>query len=71
MPKLLHLHPRYFTRAHLCHAHPGRQCQREHWCGHGREHAFGGFKQSGWGHENGREGIEAYTSLKSVTVKLH
>jgi phenylacetaldehyde dehydrogenase len=31
---------------------------------------FGGFKQSGWGHENGREGIEAYTSLKSVTVKL-
>ncbi|MFK0083119.1 aldehyde dehydrogenase family protein [Glutamicibacter sp. NPDC090743] len=31
---------------------------------------FGGFKQSGWGAENGREGIEAYTSLKSVTVKL-
>lgn len=31
---------------------------------------FGGFKQSGWGHENGREGIEAYTSIKSVTVKL-
>lgn len=31
---------------------------------------FGGFKQSGWGHENGREGIEAYTSVKSVTVKL-
>lgn len=31
---------------------------------------FGGFKQSGWGHENGREGIEAYTSLKSVTVKI-
>ena len=31
---------------------------------------FGGFKQSGWGHENGREGIEAFTSIKSVTVKL-
>lgn len=31
---------------------------------------FGGFKQSGWGHENGREGIEAYTSLKSVTIRL-
>lgn len=31
---------------------------------------FGGFKQSGWGHENGREGIEAYTSIKSVTIKL-
>lgn len=31
---------------------------------------FGGFKQSGWGHENGREGIEAFTTIKSVTVKL-
>lgn len=31
---------------------------------------FGGFKSSGWGYENGREGIEAYTSLKSVAVKL-
>ena len=31
---------------------------------------FGGFKQSGWGQENGREGIEAFTSIKSVTVKL-
>lgn len=31
---------------------------------------FGGFKSSGWGHENGREGVEAYTTLKSVAVKL-
>jgi phenylacetaldehyde dehydrogenase len=29
---------------------------------------FGGFKQSGWGRENGREGIEAYTELKSVAM---
>jgi phenylacetaldehyde dehydrogenase len=31
---------------------------------------LGGFKQSGWGRENGRAGIEAYTELKSVTVAL-
>ncbi|WP_430296635.1 aldehyde dehydrogenase family protein [Sinomonas sp. B1-1] len=31
---------------------------------------FGGFKMSGWGRENGREGIEAYTELKTVTVRL-
>lgn len=31
---------------------------------------FGGFKSSGWGYENGREGVEAYTTLKSVAVKL-
>ncbi|MCC8395856.1 aldehyde dehydrogenase family protein [Paraburkholderia sp. MMS20-SJTR3] len=31
---------------------------------------FGGFKQSGWGRENGREGLEAYTELKSVAVDL-
>lgn len=31
---------------------------------------FGGFKASGWGRENGREGIEAYTELKSVMVAL-
>jgi phenylacetaldehyde dehydrogenase len=29
---------------------------------------FGGFKQSGWGRENGRAGIEAYTELKSVAM---
>lgn len=28
----------------------------------------GGFKQSGWGRESGRAGIEAYTELKSVLV---
>lgn len=31
---------------------------------------FGGYKQSGWGRENGREGIEAYTEIKSVSVAL-
>jgi tetratricopeptide (TPR) repeat protein len=31
---------------------------------------FGGYKQSGWGRENGREGVEAYTELKSVSVAL-
>lgn len=31
---------------------------------------FGGFKMSGWGRENGREGIEAYTELKTVTVRI-
>jgi phenylacetaldehyde dehydrogenase len=29
---------------------------------------FGGFKQSGWGRENGRAGIEAYTEIKSVAM---
>lgn len=31
---------------------------------------FGGYKQSGWGRENGREGVEAFTELKSVIVEL-
>jgi phenylacetaldehyde dehydrogenase len=31
---------------------------------------FGGFKQSGWGRERGREVLELYTELKSVAVKL-
>lgn len=31
---------------------------------------FGGFKASGWGYENGREGVEAYTTLKSIAIKL-
>ncbi|RMF05189.1 MAG: aldehyde dehydrogenase family protein [Chloroflexi bacterium] len=30
---------------------------------------FGGFKQSGFGRDNGREVIEAYTEVKSVWVK--
>jgi phenylacetaldehyde dehydrogenase len=31
---------------------------------------FGGYKQSGWGRENGRLGIEAYTEVKSVAIAL-
>ena len=31
---------------------------------------FGGFKESGLGRENGAEGIEAYTEVKTVTMAL-
>jgi len=31
---------------------------------------FGGMKQSGWGRENGREGIEQYLETKSVSIRL-
>jgi acyl-CoA reductase-like NAD-dependent aldehyde dehydrogenase len=31
---------------------------------------FGGYKQSGWGRENGYEGLLAYTELKSVVCRL-
>jgi phenylacetaldehyde dehydrogenase len=31
---------------------------------------FGGFKQSGWGRERGREVLELYTELQSVAVRL-
>jgi phenylacetaldehyde dehydrogenase len=31
---------------------------------------FGGMKQSGWGRENGREGVESFTELKSVAIHL-
>jgi phenylacetaldehyde dehydrogenase len=31
---------------------------------------FGGMKQSGWGRENGREGVESFTELKSVAIDL-
>lgn len=31
---------------------------------------FGGFKESGLGREQGREGVEAYTELKSVIIAL-
>jgi phenylacetaldehyde dehydrogenase len=31
---------------------------------------FGGYKQSGWGRENGVEGVHAYTELKSVIMAI-
>jgi phenylacetaldehyde dehydrogenase len=31
---------------------------------------FGGFKQSGFGREHGRSGVELYTELKSVCVAI-
>ena len=31
---------------------------------------FGGYKQSGWGREFGREGLDLYLETKAVTVKL-
>ena len=31
---------------------------------------LGGYKASGWGRENGRAGVEAYTELKAVSVAL-
>ncbi|WP_263144941.1 aldehyde dehydrogenase family protein [Pseudomonas sp. RIT-PI-AD] len=31
---------------------------------------FGGFKQSGWGRERGREALDIYSELKSVAINL-
>ena len=31
---------------------------------------FGGFKQSGWGRECGREGVEAFLETKAVAIRL-
>jgi len=36
----------------------------------GADLPVGGYKQSGWGRENGRDGIEAYTEVKSVAIAL-
>jgi phenylacetaldehyde dehydrogenase len=30
----------------------------------------GGYKQSGWGRELGRTGVELYTELKAVAIAL-
>lgn len=32
---------------------------------------FGGYKQSGWGREMGREALEIYTEVKAVCTRLH
>jgi phenylacetaldehyde dehydrogenase len=31
---------------------------------------FGGYKNSGLGREHGREGVEAYTEIKTVSITL-
>jgi aldehyde dehydrogenase (NAD+) len=31
---------------------------------------FGGFKQSGWGYENGAEGLDGYLRTKTVLAQL-
>jgi hypothetical protein len=31
---------------------------------------FGGYNQSGWGREFGKEGLDLYLDTKAVTVKL-
>jgi aldehyde dehydrogenase (NAD+) len=31
---------------------------------------FGGFKQSGWGYENGQDGLEGYLKNKTVWAQL-
>jgi phenylacetaldehyde dehydrogenase len=36
----------------------------------GADLPVGGFRQSGWGRENGHDGIAAYTEIKSVAVVL-
>ena len=32
--------------------------------------SYGGYGQSGWGRENGKEGIEAFLETKSVSIAL-
>ena len=46
----------------------GRSC-KYHFAG-GPELPLGGFKQSGWGREAGKYGVEEYTQIKSVHIEL-
>jgi phenylacetaldehyde dehydrogenase len=32
---------------------------------------LGGYKQSGWGRENGEQGLSLYLELKTVTARIH
>jgi len=59
--------------------YPHAQARRQDQGGHGlgqlpRRHrsgaALGGYKQSGLGREQGRQGVEAYTELKTVIIEL-
>ncbi len=36
----------------------------------GPELPIGGFKQSGWGREAGKYGVEEYTQIKSVHIEI-
>lgn len=36
----------------------------------GADLPVGGYRQSGWGRENGRDGVEAYTEVKAVAIAL-
>lgn len=38
------------------------------WAAHGTEGPFGGFKQSGQGHESGMEGLQAYLETKLIST---
>lgn len=38
------------------------------WAAHGTEGPFGGFKQSGQGHESGMEGLQAYLETKLISI---
>ena len=56
-------------------AHDGSQDQGRHICINTHNYGdpawpFGGYKQSGWGREMGKEVMENYTETKSVAMNL-